>query len=57
MHVSVAFAGRRVEYRLEGTEPAVVGETLLAHRNGYVRLAEAGVLDRDALRLVVRLVW
>lgn len=57
MSVSVSFAGRRVEYRLEGTKPAVVGDTLLAHRNGYVRLAEAEVLDRDALRLVVRLVW
>ncbi len=54
--VSVAFAGRRVEYRVEGTESPVVGETLLAHRNGYVRLAEAALLDREALRLVVRLV-
>ena len=54
--VSVAFAGRQVEYRVEGTESPVVGETLLAHRNGYVRLAEAALRDRDGLRLVVLLV-
>jgi hypothetical protein len=56
MSISVGFAGRQVEYRLEGTEPPVVGEALLAHRNGFVRLAEAALRDRDALRLVVRLV-
>ena len=56
MSVSVAFAGRQVEYLVAGTEPPVVAETLLAHRNGFVRLAEAALRDRDALRLVVRLV-
>jgi hypothetical protein len=56
MRVAVAHDGASIEYVLEGTEPPQLGTALIAHRQGFVRVAEARLRPGQEPRLVVRAV-